>query len=102
MLYLVLALISFVVNTHQRPPQAMFHSARPVFLGLNLPQFFETNAVALCFTVFAQVESVVELLCQMSVAALRENRAFRMQLHTALECILPNLGFFIYQYYVLA
>ena len=69
----------------------MFHSARPVFLGLNLPQFFKTNAVALCFAVFAQVEAIVELFGEMSVAALREYRAFGVQLHTALERILSRL-----------
>ena len=59
-----------------------------MFFRLDLPELFESDAVALWLAALAQVERLVELLGEMTVTAFAEDRALRVQLHSALERVL--------------
>ena len=61
-----------------------------MFFRLDLPELFEADAVALRLAALAQVERLVELLGKMTVTAFAEDRALRVQLHSALERVLRN------------
>jgi hypothetical protein len=65
--------------------------------GVNLPQLLEANAVRLWLTVGAQVEFIVQLLGQVTMATLRKDGALAMQLHASLKAFLQTLTCYMYK-----
>ncbi len=66
----------------QRPASGMNHQARLVFGRVNVPQFFDADAVVLRVFAFIQLEIADQALAQMAAAAFGEQGVLGAQLHT--------------------
>ena len=65
----------------QRPAHTVYHQARLVLLGGNLPDFLDADAVVLRVLALVQAELADQFLAQVAAAALGEEGVFRVQLH---------------------
>ena len=71
----------------ERPALRVLHEAGLVFLGLDLPQLLEADAVLLRLAALGQIELGDELLGERAARALGDDRVLAAQLHAAREAV---------------
>lgn len=67
------------------------HSSWVMVLGIDFPDFFQSDAVGLGLAALPEVELLVQLLRDMAVAALSDDCATSVQSHATLEIILESV-----------
>ena len=75
------------------PTGGVHHQSRLVFGRVDLPQLFQSDAVALWVTAFIELEAGDQLLAQVATRALGKDRVLAVQLHADLE-VLAGLAVF--------